>query len=292
MAGIKKLIAICILLCFPAIGMAADWYVTQAGAGGTCVAGSECSAAEFNALTTNRAGDTFYFSGAFTTTIAPQGSMFDGTSGNPVTLDGYEAGNCTPVSDITTCDGSGDTSAQLNAGMSITGDPSYTIIQDFGIRQAGTVSDNAFTINPTNGYDHFIFRRNHINDTSAIGLRFGYSGSEYGGTDNFNQYVIIEDNRLNDFGMRWSWSRVDSGESTGAEIAHIQHALIRNNVFGNDTPEASEALCLDDATHLCAGANVVAVHWSSDVLFEYNDIYGGPQQTGVALKENGNYGPQ
>ncbi|HUW67411.1 MAG TPA: hypothetical protein VMW20_05100, partial [Candidatus Nanoarchaeia archaeon] len=251
------------------------WYVTQNGAGartGTSLL-SAMSVVTFNALTgSGYMGDTFYFSGPFTTTIAPQGSMFDGTSGNPVTLDGYESGNCDPVGDITICDGSGDTSAQLNAGMYIAGDPSYTIIQDFGIRQAGTVLDNAFTIQPTNGYDHFIFRRNHINDTSAIGLRFGYSSAHYGGTDNFNQYVIVEDNRLNNFGMRWIYTAEVFGESTGIDIQHVQYALVRRNVFGHDNPETQNEVCINDETYDCRGANTVAMHWSSDVLFEYNDI--------------------
>ena len=46
------------------------YYVTQNGGGGSM------SVAQFNALSGNRAGNTFYFSGIFTSQIAPNLNLF------------------------------------------------------------------------------------------------------------------------------------------------------------------------------------------------------------------------
>ncbi|MCK5601500.1 hypothetical protein KAR91_06520, partial [Candidatus Pacearchaeota archaeon] len=75
-------------------------YVTQNGAGtrnGSSLANA-FSITDFNSLTgTGYAGDTFYFSGLFTTQIHAEG--LSGTHGNYITLDGWKGGTCNPVAD-------------------------------------------------------------------------------------------------------------------------------------------------------------------------------------------------
>ena len=86
----KLLLTILLILLLPVWAGAADYYVTQDGAG------APMSMAEFNALTgTGYAGDTFYFSGTFTTALIPG---ISGTAGGGyVTLDGYEADDYDPI---------------------------------------------------------------------------------------------------------------------------------------------------------------------------------------------------
>ena len=142
---------------------AADYYVTEDGAGGTCIAGSECSAAEFNLLSGDYSGATFYFSGTFTTRITVN---IYGTSGSPVTLDGYEAGSTAPLTDIW----ASSNGALLNLGIYFY-PVSYLTMQDFRITDTGSAPNAA--AGAGNGMTHFIFRRNYIYDTGSAGFYMG-----------------------------------------------------------------------------------------------------------------------
>jgi len=256
----KKIIILpIIVLLFLTLVFAEDYYVTQDGIG------ADYSAAQFNSLSGDHSGDTFYFSGDFSTNIAPA-STFTGSASGPVTLDGYAAGDCDPLNAVCS------SSALLNLGMWIEGDPSYMIIQDFRMRISDSSNWIAFGFGGT-AIDHFIFRRNLIDDTSCRGFQIGsgsYSASEY---------IIVENNKITNFAMRAD----GIGECTGFVFVHVNHALIKNNIFGHDNPESSP--CSE-----CSGTNVGSVHYSSDVLFENNDVYGAPQQTGLAVKELANDG--
>ena len=85
----KYIYILLICLCAPAIGLAA---VCTAGSGvDECTVSqtgisADYSAATFNALSGDFSDDTFYFSGDFTTPITVG---IYGTSGHPVTLDGF-----------------------------------------------------------------------------------------------------------------------------------------------------------------------------------------------------------
>ena len=132
-----KMIFIINILLIPALTYAQGhtYYVTQNGNGyrnGTSFVNA-WSVSDFNSSInwsttdhTNKIdpGDTVYFSGAITSTLYPQGS---GSSGNFITLDGYEAGNCDPIN--SKCTKSAEINNSSSAIYFTTQD--YVIIQDF-----------------------------------------------------------------------------------------------------------------------------------------------------------------
>ena len=260
----KKLIIIIIaLLILSSKAFAADWQVTQADPVGACdVVDRACSVAEFNALTgAGYAGDTFYFSGTFTTGVTVN---ISGTSGSEVTLDGYEVGNTAPLTDVWTS----SNGALLNAGMLTGGAVSYLIIQDFRITKVGYAQDYGFSTYPGR-VDHLIFRRNYVNDTSCRGVDIGSDS----GDD--SEYIIIEENKIFNFAMR----NETPGECTGFDLYRINHVLVRNNVMGHD----------GGSVGCSTGCNTATLFHAEDILFEYNDISGAPQQAGVHPKELGSH---
>jgi hypothetical protein len=255
---IKKifiLILFAIILCATP-SWATIFHVTQAGGVGS----NPLSAAQFNGLSGNYSNDIFYFSGSFSTRITVN---IDGTSGNPVTLDGYEAGVTAPLTDVW----ASSNGALLNYGMMLYANE-YIVVQDFRISQLGNgelgwapgvgVSGD--------GVNHFHFQRNYIKNTAAAGLYFGAWDTAYR-----THHVIIENNKFVDFQMR-----VTVGESSAVSLIHLQYVLFRNNIVGHDDP---------GSTTCPSGCNTLTLHMCDDVLFENNEVYGAPDQTGVAVKE-------
>ena len=166
---LSMLAALTVFLLLSSQAWAATWTtdVTQAGAGGDCEDGGECSVAEFNALSGDYADSTFYFSGPFTTRVTPR---IEGTLGHSVTLDGYKAGDCDPINAVCS------SSALLQAGMWIGGNApgsGYDYINVYDFRMTSSTSAPCFFIS---GYlsgsgdekysDYINFKRNYIYDTA------------------------------------------------------------------------------------------------------------------------------
>jgi len=266
MKAIKLFIAICILLCFPAIGMAADYYVTQDGGDADC-SGSPCSAATFNTIFGDYSDDTFYFSGTFTTRIVV--TAIYGTSGHPVILDGYEAGNTAPLTDVWAA----SNGALLSYGMSIgnqTAGPDYITIQDFRMTNQydSTPGLNISALiagtDDTSHCDYLTIQRNYVRETNGT-MFYYYSG----------RYSIIENNKFIHFGQN------GTDATQGVNLIETDNLIARNNEMGHDEANYSSG---------CLSANTVEVHGSHYQLWEYNNIYGAPNQAGITFKEgfNGN----
>ena len=85
------------------------YYVTQYGNGnrsGESI-GNSLSASDFNNLSGDYSGDTFFFSGTFTTRLTPK---VEGSTEGHVIIDGYQAGDCDPLNLVCSA------SANLNRG--------------------------------------------------------------------------------------------------------------------------------------------------------------------------------
>jgi hypothetical protein len=139
-----------LLLCLFTVNADADTHTV-------CSSGCDYTQATFEALSgTGYAGDTFYFSGTFSSTLDVG---ISGTSGNPVVLDGYETDDTTYMNlseasgrakiDVTTSD----------RGIDIDGED-YITVQDFeitdcstGIRIGASAVSNDITIKRTYVYE-------------------------------------------------------------------------------------------------------------------------------------------
>lgn len=234
--------------------------VTQDGGGGACEDGGECSASEFNALSGDYGGSTFYFSGGFSTRI-DNGSIY-GTSGNPVVLDGYEAGDCDPLNSVCS------SSALLNDGMDIgsnSGGPDHITVQDF--RMTKTSSGFCFgfmaDVSESDGsgwMEHLIFRRNYIYET------YGAMGVFYR-----TKYLTVENNK---------WAHFAQGEDVNSALAFncCEDTIIKGNVFEHDE---------DSYPDYTTSANFVATHGMQRTLVENNVIHGSPTGSCLTFKEDG-----
>lgn len=149
---------------------ATNHWVTPSGAGGHngSSSGDAWSQSEFEALSgTSYAGDTFYFSGTYTTSLDVS---ISGTVGNHVTLDGYETDNTTCRTDGTPELSNGTTRARVGVSSddAIRSDgQSYVIIQDFEVSSTGTTSsDEAIQMGNinTSQSSYQIARRNFVHD--------------------------------------------------------------------------------------------------------------------------------
>lgn len=238
-----------ILITSPVFG--ATYTVTQDGSG------ADYSAATFNALTGDKHGDTFYFSGTITTRLTPQ---IYGTSEGNVVLDGYEAGDCDPLNSV--CSSSALLNG-VNGGVTIDG-KDYITIQDFRgtegpwglqiIRIAATTS----TVS-----DYITVQRNYLYDSNTnLFIAKGYD-TTYKATN-----ITISGNKIIGFGKA-----VDSAQ--GFSIEKATNVIVSGNIIAHS-----------GATE-CTSASVIEVHESQYVMFEKNDIYGAPQQAGIAVKEYG-----
>ena len=176
----KKIITLTsvFIFCFsllPALVHAAGntYYVTQNGNGAKNGQnlGNAWSVSDFNnsanwSATDNSSkidpGDTIYFSGTITSQLLPKGN---GSAGNQIILDGYQAGNCDPLHSV--CSSSALLSGN-SAGIWIRGGVDYITVQDF--RMTGGRNDmGLFVINDpgssgTSG--HITVQRNYLYDAN------------------------------------------------------------------------------------------------------------------------------
>jgi hypothetical protein len=243
-------------------------YCTQSGAGtrdGSSLANA-FAASDFNnasnwdtdADNDNRIGpgDTVYFSGTITSTVIPVGS---GTSGNRIVLDGYENGNCDPI--VSEC----TSSAILNQGMKIGSlssgvGPDYITVQDFRMTRTGE-NDSAFSALAPDGQsaDYIMFRRNSISEAPGQMLQFYRM-----------KYAVIDNNKAVIFGQTYDVSK-------GVNFTYMYNSIVSNNEFGNDE---------NNYPSVCTSANLVELHGCHSMLFEYNNLYGSPNQRAIEIKES------
>ena len=236
------------------------YYVTQNGNGvrsGNSL-GNAMSASDFNALRgTGYAGNTFFFYGTFTTRIVVKN--IEGTSGHPITIDGYEAGSCDPVNDD--CASGADLKQGITIGNASTG-PDYITVQDF---KATNTSGSQSGINVDgvsgNHSSHIIIQRNYIYHTTGSMLHVWYT-----------DYVSILNNKAFVFGQ-------GANPAQGVDFINSNDLVVRGNEFGHD-----ESGYPSD----CNSAEMVELHGCHRVLMEYNDVYGAPNQSGIRPKEGGN----
>ena len=196
-------------------------------------------------------GDTVYFSGTINSRIFPAGS---GSNGKPIILDGYAPGDCDPINSI--C----NSSALLTNGFHISGGQDYLTVQDL------RMTNQNFMIYTASGTDNSIgikVKNNYIYDTEA-----SYFSVSRGSAPQGPKYLTIEGNKMVGFGRS-----VDTPH--GLQLNSVSDVIFRNNSIGHT------------GYTVCSSANVIEVHQSTKILFEYNDIYGAPQQAGIAVKEYG-----
>lgn len=266
-----------VVFCLPVFASGAEsYYVTQSGAGsknGTSLANA-WDASQFNALSgAGYAGDTIYFSGTFTTRIEVYNIY--GTSGNPVVLDGYEAGDCDPINDCDegdfTCDGNTNSSAILLKGIDVGGNiegPDYINIQDFRMtRDDGKHSTFRILGDVSEGddekhCDYINVKRNFVYESDGP-MFYYYSG----------RYSTIEDNKFFVFGQTYT-----DVTHQGVDLIETDDLIFRGNEVGHDETSYPSG---------CTSGELIELHGCNRILIEYNDCYGAPQQAGIRPKEWG-----
>lgn len=224
----KKLFYIVLFLLFASTGWATNYYVTQSGAGsqnGTSLANAWSVSAFNNSSnwsTTENAskidpGDTVYFSGTFTDEVKPAGS---GTSGNYITLDGWEGGSYNATdgnrTNMTSLAKLVNEVSSTNVGMEIQG-RSYLIIQDFHFDGSVETGSESFGVlvwdDGTNRSEWITFRDNYFHEyanmawyTSRLSHSSGY-GSAYltfGGSAGNGNEIYDVGSSSSGHGMRFS----------------------------------------------------------------------------------------
>jgi hypothetical protein len=258
------LFAILISWLIPAIGISAaqSYYVTQNGAGARNGASlsDAWSISDFNnsvnwSISNDIGridpGDTVYFSGSFTTKVTPKGS---GTSGNYITLDGYQAGDCHPLD--SECTSSALLTAQ-NDALHIASGRDYIKVYDFRLTGRFRI-DN---YKGTDASEYIEIKRCYGHDTNTNVLIIGGPSSYFK-----CNYITVENNKWENFGRT-----IDIAQ--GLNFNHIQNFIFRYNYVKND------------GNDVCTSANTIEVHDTQNALFEYNDISGAPNQAGLAVKE-------
>jgi hypothetical protein len=258
----KKLLIVLLLLFFPHLVFGATTWttdVTQAGGGGACADAGECSIAEFNELSGDYSNSVFNFSGTITTAV---NSGIYGTSGNVVTLDGWAGGSCDPVAD-----GNCASAAVLEAGMLLAGGVDYITIQDMSVTSPGNcLKINSTTESGTSSY--ITIQRTHFYNAGWNLFQIWYdSGS------NRSNYITIDSNRWEGYGETDWGPPVSLNAPQGINISGVNDLVVTNNVLGGD------------AASYAYSDNVIELHRSTGVLFEYNEIHGAYTQSGLAVKE-------
>ena len=294
-ADLKVIFIIIFLL--PALTYAAGqkYYVTQDGSGyrnGTSLANA-WNVADFNNSlnwsTTNHPnkidpGDTVYFSGSVTSTLYPQGSGF---SGNYITLDGYEAGNCDPINSKCT------RSAEIHNSDSAIyfTNQDYVIIQDFRISGEGL---DFIGKSPSDDSSHIIIRRNEIHDIDhncinidygdyfTIGGAFGDGNEIYDCGDDTSdadispshtQDIIISHNHL--YATK---SKGDSGDRgiDGIVTHYVNRMLIEYNSIHSHNDRYGDDARGEDGMDL--------KRETTDVIIRFNKIYDHQGQANIQIQ--------
>jgi hypothetical protein len=269
----KKIILIILLL--PSLALAAvdTHYVTQSGAGsqnGTSLANAwavsdfntagnwDVDVADDNLI---GPGDTVYFSGTITTEVLPKGG---GTAGNPIILDGYEAGDCDPLDSLCS------SSAIITGGMGIRNGPDYIDVQDFRFTTCRTDSA-CIQINwpdELGTSDNVTVKRNYIYDADGVMFYSARSSVNIG-----SDYLTLENNKMEGYGK-------NGDPAQGVNFFQNTNLVVKNNDLGGGGSSG------------CTSDNVMEIHNVSGALIEYNSIHDAYIQAGIAIKEPGTPGNQ
>ena len=226
--------------------------------------GGDLSVSQFNALSGDYSGTTFYFEGLITSSVVP---AVYGTSGHPVVLDGYEAGDFDPW-------GGGDSNAILSgatAGIRLTSGINYITIQDFRMTEGASGGDYAALISFGSRDDqqmnsNITVRRNYLYDASSNLMAFSL-GTNWGYTY-FHDYITIENNRMVGYAKGYEAQQ-------GINLIALSNFVVKGNEFGHS-----------GATN-CLSCNTIEIHTSKLGLIENNYIHGATDQAGIAIKEGG-----
>jgi hypothetical protein len=219
-------------------------YVTQNGSGirnGESLSNS-WSVSDFNSLNgTKYAGGTFYFSGLITSTINVN---ISGTSGNYVTIDGYQKDDTTYMN---VSESSGRARIDTNSdghGIDIDGE-NYIIVQDFEITDTtqGIFVDNT---------DHIIIKRCYIFE-SFNGIYFGHGNNYTAGGSSGHGNVV------KNVGIRTSDEDIALSSVTDVILSY-------NHLYADDTSWGIDG--------------IMAVTYADNVLVEYNSIHDHDHSTG------------
>jgi hypothetical protein len=286
-----KSIFIVVFLLLPILAHARGdvYYVTQNGSGAR--SGSSLSNAwagfDFNSSanwsTTDHAnridpGDTVYFSGTITSRVEPP-EGYGGSSGNYVTLDGWEGGTCDPVAnDGCTSAAVIDRPSRANGGLTnycmYMRDNNYITIQDFNMQDSsggiGAIGPNSMTRKTT----HLIIRRNYIHDMSDHGVQITTSGTPYWKGINYVTFggALGEGNLVYDTVEDSATSYTDS-HCVG--FNGCDDLIVSYNKIDNSFQDLSDA------------SNALSIHTTDRALIEYNAIGNPSGQACISLKEYG-----
>lgn len=219
------------------------------------------------------AGDTVYFYGSITSNdIEIKGS---GTSGNPITLDGYEGGDCDPINSECTSSAEIDHSGQFGIWSGYTGRDNITI-QDF--RVTNVLHAIWFYI----GSDYITVRRNYTHETERTGIRFACDiipGCNYitvgGASGDGNRVVnagtddgqnLASFTRCDDLIVSYNQFTITDQTKYGSEgvvLYTVNRALVEYNSV-TDVSFSGEP----------GGKGIAAKGTNTDVIFRFNDTSG------------------
>ena len=266
--AIFKSMLIFSVLLLPGLVFGASYTVSQTGSG------TDYSVSTFNAINGDESGNTYYFIGTITTKIVPQ---IYGTSENPVILDGYQAGDMDPINecdDIGNCSGGSGSAALLssnNAGFWIYNGIDYITVQDFRMTGGGSgpIGDMSLILinspSLSTKSDHITIQRNYLYNAN---LNF-FTATRSTNRSIGSSYLTVYNNKMVGYGKT-------GNAPQGLDFYACDNLIVRGNeLAGGLDPDASD----------CTSDQVIAVHTTDNALFEYNDIWGAYQQTGIAIKE-------
>ncbi len=239
-------------------------YVTQDGKGsknGRSMANA-WSVAQFNTsgnwssakAVDNKIGpdDVVYFFGTITTRLDLKGS---GIAGNPITLDGYETGDCNPIANGS-CSG-----ATVTGGLENTQPNHYLIFQDFNIKKERwtflkRVSESTNLKWLRNNWDDS--NTNHLTASAWLGGPVGF-------------YWWFEGNRFGNYALT-------SDPPGGVNFGEVHHLVLRGNLFTGHNGIAQSS-------------NMIEFHQCVNVLVEYNYVdctINQGNSGNLSFKEHGN----
>ncbi len=283
----------CLLLPAQIYAAANNYYVTQNGKGtndGKSMVNS-WSVSDFNSpanwSTTDHPnridpGDTVYFSGTVTTILKPQGG---GTSGNYITLDGWEGGTCDPIE--SECTSSAEITAPKYSFWLRNQD--YIIIQDF--RMPGNTLQLAGTSQGAKGSDYIIIRRNFVHDNTGNGIDIDYAtyitiGGASGdgnvvkdvGTTTAHSDVSFESVDDGIISYNWLYATKSTGASTDRGIDGIVTQPADGVLIEYNTIHSHKA------KHSYYGENAIDLKSNTkNVIIRFNHIYDHWQEAHVLL---------
>jgi hypothetical protein len=256
----SKIILIIAAAFFPLVAFGATYTISQNGSG------VDYSIAEFNALKGDKGGDIYYFSGTITTRVRPK---IYGTSGNPVVLDGYQAGDCDWIG-TGSCSGSAVLEQTSGEALWICDNHDYITVQDFEIHGSNYSGSSALVrvndISDVATSDHILFGRNYLHDASAslMNVQRQYKAGANGRGD----YLTLKENKIVNAAKH-------KNASEFINLNFYTNVLVEDNILGHS------------GSSKATSSNILAFHDCDYVLVENNIVYGAPNGAGITFKEDG-----